>query len=595
VAVAGTDTDVHLGLVGSGRVIRTQIPTRKDPLEMHARISRSHRQLAIGTLALAAIATTSGLAFAGGGAARDLSDHGGATRNDGDQTSAVRNAVVGGHARNVILLIGDGMGDSEITVARNYAEGAAGRFAGIDALPLTGQYTTYSLTKATGLPDYVPDSAATGSAWSTGTKTYDNAVSVDLAGAPQQTLLELAKLNGLKTGDITTSEIQDATPAVQVSHISARSCYGPDQTTTTCTSEALENGGLGSITEQLLNTRPDVTLGGGAATFTQKASAGEWQGRTLTQQATDRGYQMVSDKAGLAAITHADQDAPLLGLFATGNMPVRWVGPAATVGGSKLPGVRCTDNPARPATQPSLAEMTTKAIDLLDNPNGFFLQVEGASIDKQDHASDACGQIGETVDLDEAVQVALQYAEEQGNTSVFVTADHAHTSQIIEVGSDSPGKTVTLTTADAAPMTINYATSTGSSQQHTGAQLRIAGYGPGAANVVGLTDNTDLYFTIRNALGLTDDPEHASDHARVSATPASVKPGKKVTITASKFGGDRSVTIKLSGAGSGSSVRQVSGGTVTFTVTPRKVGSYTVTVTGQQSGAVAKDTFTIKK
>ena len=152
--------------------------------------------------------------------------------------------------------------------------------------------------------------------------------------------------------------------------------------------------------------------------------------------------------------------------------------------------------------------MTDKAIDLLENRNGFFLQVEGASIDKQDHASDACGQIGETVDLDEAVQVALAYAKKHGNTSVFVTADHAHTSQIIEVGSDSPGKTVTLTTADNAPMTINYATSTGTSQQHTGTQLRVAGYGPGAANIVGLTDQTDLYFTMRDALGLRERPRH---------------------------------------------------------------------------------------
>ena len=140
----------------------------------------------------------------------------------------------------------------------------------------------------------------------------------------------------------------------------------------------------------------------------------------------------------------------------------------------------CTDNPARPSTQPTLAEMTDKAIDLLENRNGFFLQVEGASIDKQDHAADACGQIGETVDLDEAVQVALAFAKRHGNTSVFVTADHAHTSQIIEVGSDSPGKTVTLTTADEAPMTINYAhRRPARSQQHTGTQLRIAGYGPG--------------------------------------------------------------------------------------------------------------------
>ena len=473
---------------------------------MHARLNSPRRQVFVVGLAVAALATSSGLAFAAQrtSAPDDLSDHGGAARNHGDNSKDVRKAVVGGSARNVILLIGDGMGDSEITSARNYAKGAAGRFAGIDALPLTGQYTTYSLAKSTGLPDYVPDSAATGSAWSTGTKTYDNAVSVDLAGKPQQTLLELAKANGLKTGDVTTSELQDATPAVQVSHISARSCYGPDQTSLTCAAAALENGGLGSITEQLLDTRPDVTLGGGATTFAQTAKAGDWAGKTLTQQAHERGYQIVSDEAGLAGVDAPTRRKPLLGLFAPGNLPVRWVGPAATAGGSKLPGVGCTDNPARPATQPTLAEMTDKAIELLENRDGFFLQVEGASIDKQDHAADACGQIGETVDLDEAVQVALAYAKKVGNTSVFVTADHAHTSQIIEVGSDSPGKTVTLTTDDGAPMTINYGTSTGSSQQHTGTQLRVAGYGPGAANIVGLTDQTDLYFTIRNALGLRD-------------------------------------------------------------------------------------------
>jgi alkaline phosphatase len=473
---------------------------------MHARFHRPRRQLVVGGLAVAALAATSGLAVAGQGtpAPDDLSDHGGAARNHGDNTKDVRKAAVGGKARNVILLIGDGMGDSEITSARNYAKGAAGRFAGIDALPLTGQYTTYSLDRTTGLPDYVPDSAATGSAWSTGTKTYDNAVSVDLAGKPQRTLLELAKANGLKTGDVTTSELQDATPAVQVSHISARSCYGPVKTTATCPEAAKENGGLGSITEQLLDTRPDVTLGGGAATFAETATAGPWAGKTLAQQAQERGYQVVSDKSGLAGVTRADQRKPLLGLFAPGNLPVRWVGPAATAGGSKLPAAPCSENPARPSTQPTLAELTDKAIKLLENRDGFFLQVEGASIDKQDHAADACGQIGETVDLDEAVQVALRYAKKVGNTSVFVTADHAHTSQIIEVGSDSPGKTVTLKTADGAPMTVNYGTSTGSSQQHTGAQLRVAGFGPGAANVVGLTDQTDLFFTIRNALGLHD-------------------------------------------------------------------------------------------
>ena len=147
-----------------------------------------HRLRATTGLAALTILASTGLAYAVTDTSH-LDEHGGATRLSDDQSAAVAKEIRPGRARNVILLIGDGMGDSEITAARNYAEGAAGRFKGIDALPLTGSYTTYSLTKATGLPDYVPDSAATGTAWSTGTKTYDNAVSVNLAGQPQSCLL----------------------------------------------------------------------------------------------------------------------------------------------------------------------------------------------------------------------------------------------------------------------------------------------------------------------------------------------------------------------------------------------------------------------
>jgi alkaline phosphatase len=564
---------------------------------------------ATGLAALTIVAST-GLAYAVTDTSH-LDEPGGATRLAGDQSAAVAQEIKPGRARNVILLIGDGMGDSEITAARNYAEGAAGRFKGIDALPLTGSYTTYSLAKATGLPDYVPDSAATGSAWATGTKTYDNAVSVNLTGQPQRTLLELAKANGLKTGDVTTSEVQDATPAVQVAHISARSCYGPNETTATCPTEALENGGLGSITEQLLNTRPDVTLAGGAATFAQVAKAGPYVGKTLTQQAVERGYQMVSDKAGLAGVSAANQTAPLLGLFAAGNLPVRWVGPAATNGGAALPPVSCTDNPARPATQPTLAEMTTKAIGLLENPNGFFLQVEGASIDKADHAADACGQIGETVDLDEAVQVALAYAKAKGNTSVFVTADHGHTSQIIEVGSSSPGRTVALTTADGAPMAINYGTSTGASQQHTGTQVRIAGYGPQAANIVGLTDQTDLFFTIKRALSLGEpavpgggsttpggaSTGASSDAGRVDASKGKVKQGARTTLLAQLFSGDRGVvfTVKNPKGKVATYQRQLSGGAAALVLKLKKTGTWTITVTGQQTGRTASETVKVVK
>ena len=117
-------------------------------------------------------------------------------------------------------------------------------------------------------------------------KTYDNAVGVDRHGTAYPTLLELAKKSGRATGDITTSEIQDATPAVQVSHISLRSCYGPDETTASCPEAALENGGRGSITEQLLDTRPDVTMGGGLKTFFFKGTNERWRGLLGAEELT---------------------------------------------------------------------------------------------------------------------------------------------------------------------------------------------------------------------------------------------------------------------------------------------------------------------
>jgi alkaline phosphatase len=471
------------------------------------------RRLTVVAAAGALVVGSSALAFA----ATDLSAKGGATRLSGDQTTKIARSLDGGRAQNVILLVGDGMGDSEITSARNYEYGAAGRLPGIDALPLTGQYTTYSLGKD-GKPDYVPDSAATGTAWATGTKSYDGAISVDVRGRAKPTLLELAKAKGLRTGNVSTAELQDATPAVQVAQVTSRRCYGPVATAAQCPTNALENGGEGSITEQLLDTRPDVALGGGAATFSEVAAAGRWKGKTLRQQALERGYRLVDDADSLDAVRSADQRTPLLGLFASGNLAQRWVGPKATADGGSKPAVRCTENPERTDAQPTLADLTGKAIDLLDDGDrhgkghgkgrggkdaGFFLQVEGASIDKADHAANACGQIGELIDLDEAVQVALDFAKKDGNTTVIVTADHAHTSQIVEAGSTTPGYTVNLLTNEDRPMTINYATAEAEgSQQHTGSQLRIAGYGPQAANVVGLTDQTDLFFTISRALGL---------------------------------------------------------------------------------------------
>ncbi len=417
-----------------------------------------------------------------------------------DRTRAAQHAIKGGPARNVILLIGDGMGDSEITIARNYQVGAAGRLA-MDTLPLTGAYTTYAVQKDhLELPEYVTDSAASGTGWSTGHKTYNGAISVLPDGRPVPTILELAKASGYKTGDVTTAELQDATPAVLGSHVVSRDCKGPDAMAACAVNDKL-NGGAGSIAEQLVQNRPDVLLGGGKQYFDQTVKAGRYQGLTVLQQAQVNGYQIVTDAAGLTA---ASRRGPVLGAFAKNNMDLEWVGPAPTRTGTAP--AKCAVNTARTATQPHLAEMTGKALDVLDyqtrgSRKGFFLQIEGASIDKQDHAANPCGQIGETVAFDAAVKNVLAYQKSHPDTLVVVTADHGHTSQIVET--TTLGYTATLVTHDNANLTISYATAeiTGS-QQHTGTEVRIAAGGPQAANVLGVTNQTDLFFTMKRALGL---------------------------------------------------------------------------------------------
>ena len=250
-------------------------------------------------------------------------------------------------------------------------------------------------------------------------------------------MLERAQKQGKRTGNVSTAEITDATPAVLNSHISLRGCQGPQDTAATCPTETKAAGGLGSIAEQTVDHRVDVVLGGGRGRFEQTVAGGPDDGKTVEQYAKHRkGYTEVTDAAGLAAARRSN--TPLLGLFAPGNMATEWSGPQATRGDG-TPAQRCvTTN--RPAAQPSLPAMTRKAIDLLEGDrDGFFLQVEGASIDKQDHAANACGQIGETIEFDNAIAVAQEYARKHPDTLIVVTADHAHTSQIVAEDSSGTG------------------------------------------------------------------------------------------------------------------------------------------------------------
>ncbi len=434
----------------------------------------------------------------------------GATWALGDQptsTAKTRAALDGGKPKNIIYLLGDGMGTQEITAARYYRHGAAGRM-NVDRLPFTGFQTTWSIKPGPAAPykpDYDPDSASTGTMWATGAKTIDERISqgpsasLEEPGEKLPTVLEAAQKAGKRTGNVTTAEVTDATPAVLDSHISQRGCQGPADATRLCPTETTQVGGPGSIAEQTVKHDVDVVLGGGRARF-QQAIPGSRRDKTVEQLARNRGQLEVTDAAGLASARRRDR--PVLGLFTPGTMTTEWNGPTATRGDGTPP-QRCAED-HRPANEPSLADMTSKAIDLLRNRKGFFLQVEGASIDKQDHAANACAQIGETVAFDDAIGVALDYQQQHPDTLIVVTADHAHTSEIVAEdtsGTGNPtGYSNNLTTADDQTLRITYGTAGGRdpadtppSQQHTGSVVPVWGGGPGAAGVLGTTDHTDLF------------------------------------------------------------------------------------------------------
>lgn len=427
---------------------------------------------------------------------------------------AVAAALRNHDPRNVIFLLGDGMGTQEITAARYY-QGVTNSL-NVDRMPMTGFDTTWSLKPAAQppyLPDYDPDSASTGTMWATGQKTLDERISqgpssdISVPGANLKTVLELAQKKGMTVGDVSTAEITDATPAVLASHISLRGCQGPADMGP-CASETKAAGGLGSIAEQEVDHKVDVLLGGGRNRFAQTIAGGPDTGKTVIESALAKGYRYVSDADGLSTV---NGNKPVLGLFNPSNMSLEWTGPAASTGKGNAP-APCTTG-QRPPSEPSLAAMTQRAIDLLsdNHGHGFFLQVEGASIDKQDHATNACGQIGETVAFDRAIGVALDYQERHPDTLVVVTADHSHTSQI--VGEDAAGTGIptgystNLLTKDGQTLSLTYGTAgyggpgaapaaAPPSQQHTGAVVPVWAAGPGSLDVLGTNDHTDLFQTL---------------------------------------------------------------------------------------------------
>ena len=323
------------------------------------------------------------------------------------------------HAKSAILFVGDGMGIATVTAARILAGQRAGgtgeeNLLSFETLPYTALSKTYSVDFQVG------ESAGTITALMTGAKTRSGVLGVDetvargdfaavQAGA-LPTLLERAEDVGKWTGVVTTTTITHATPGGCYAHTPERNWESDAKL-----SPEARAAGFPDIARQLVEFAHgdgiEVAFGGGRANFLPTSAEGaRLDGRDLTAEWQKRfaGGPYVATREQLLALDPA-KSRHALGLFAPGHM--------------EFESARAEKAP----TQPSLAEMTAVALDILaKSPKGFFLMVEGGRIDHGHHAGNAYRALTETIEFAEAVKVALAKTNPK-DTLVVVTADHSHT------------------------------------------------------------------------------------------------------------------------------------------------------------------------
>ncbi|WP_404342269.1 alkaline phosphatase [Pseudoalteromonas mariniglutinosa] len=344
-----------------------------------------------------------------------------------------------GKAKNVILFVGDGMGISTVTAARILAGQLEGKLGeehqlSFETLPFSGFAKTYNVDAQT------PDSAGTMTAMASGVKTDVGVIGVDeniergncatVAGNELVTATELAEIAGKSTGIISTARITHATPAATYAKSADRNWEDISDMP-----EAAVTAGCEDIASQLVNFEKnletrfagidvdglEVVMGGGRRHFLPKDAAfnsadavssvegDRSDGRDLTAewQAQYPTGQYVMDQASFNNID-ADTTNKVFALFNESHMQYE------------------ADRSNDIAGEPSLSEMTAKAIDVLDNNSkGFFLTVEAGRIDHAHHAGNAFNALNDTVELSKAVQVALDKTSIE-DTLIIVTADHSH-------------------------------------------------------------------------------------------------------------------------------------------------------------------------
>jgi len=267
--------------------------------------------------------------------------------------------------RNIILMIGDGMGATQIY---------AGMVAGRQDLNLE-RFRHLGFSKTHSFDDLITDSGGGATAFSIGKKAFNGAIGVDSDTMACETILETAARMGKRTGLVATSSITHATPASFVAHVPDREMHE-------------------EIARQIMESKLDLLIGAGKKYFDQRKD-----GRALTANMRERGFYTAFDSLSLLQIPRGNRLAALL-----------WDKDAPKMSegrGDFLPG------------------STRLAIDHLnDTSKGFFLMVEGSQIDWGGHLNDADYIVQEMIDFDRAVGAALDFAARDGQTLVVVTADH---------------------------------------------------------------------------------------------------------------------------------------------------------------------------
>ncbi|MFC7534783.1 alkaline phosphatase [Actinoplanes sp. GCM10030250] len=377
--------------------------------------------------------------------------------------------------RNVIFINGDGMAAAHREAARLFYAGLDGQLT-MDRLPVSGQFTTSPDDPDTA----ITDSAAGASAWATGERTYNGAISVDVDGNPLPTLGAQAKAAGKATGLVTTAQVTDASPAAFFSN-------------------AVDRAAQDDIARQYVEvTKPDVILGGGEDWWLPAGTPGAYPDQpaedptegsrgtkgNLIAQARADGYRYVSTPAQLAAAGRGK----LLGLFANQEMfQQREEGQGDIY---------------RPVV--SLADMARKALqNLSGDRDGFFLLIEEEGVDEFAHRNNGQRTLQAMGELDKAVAVARAYAASHRDTLVVVTGDHETGGLAVE-DVDTEDESGTGTSAEDGPFPVKgtdfqfYIDWT--TPQHTGQGVPVTAFGPLAEKFTGKHPNTYAYDVLQPIL-----------------------------------------------------------------------------------------------